>query len=82
MMPDSVAAHESATDEIFGNDRVYRTLKLPQSGRQVLGLDLNRSESLLQPDQTIAGHKTRQRPAALRDFNPPMTAVGHKRRRP
>jgi hypothetical protein len=49
---------------------VYLTLNLPQRGRQVLGADLNRSES------RRYRHTIRQEAAALRDFNPVYVRFG------
>src|SRR6516165_1669642 len=60
---------------------VYRTLNLPQKGRQILGPDLNCSESgraLRQPHQRIARHTIGQEAAALRDFGPAFVRFGSK----
>src|SRR5262249_38567190 len=49
---------------------VYRMLKLPQRGCQVLGADLNCSES------RRCRHAMRQQAAALRDFTPVFVRLG------
>src|SRR5262245_38877929 len=49
---------------------VYRMPKLPQRGCQVLGADLNCSES------RRCRHTTRQEAAALRDFTPVFVRFG------
>src|SRR5215467_6056292 len=49
---------------------VYLTLNLPQRGREVLGADLNRSES------RRSRHPMRQEADALRDFNPANVRFG------
>jgi hypothetical protein len=54
----------------LGRRSVYRTLNLPQRAGKSLGptsIVLNRV--LAAPDKRIARHKTRQEPAAMRDFD-------------
>src|SRR5262245_16435610 len=55
-----------------------RTLKLPQKGRQVLGADLNRSESTgCQPDDSTRGASA---PLHCGISVPPLSAMGQSRR--